>query len=107
MILESEDKALSAVNKMKAGGLHNVFRIADYGLHIYSNILSLVNKVPLSPAGNPWNLIENKASIYDYNKGSCPVSDKLFAKSILLPIPSVLTLDQELGAVEVIKESIK
>lgn len=107
MILESEDKAVSAVNKMKSGGLHNVFRIADYGLHIYSNILSLVNKVPLSPAGNPWDLSENKESIYDYKKGSCPVSDKLFAKSILLPIPSVLTLDQELGAVEVIKESVK
>lgn len=106
VILENEDKALKAVNKMKEGGLHNIFRIADYGLHIYCNIPSLVNKVPLSPAGNPWSLIENKASCYNYNKGSCPKSDELFARSILIPVPSKLTIQQEKDVVELIRSSV-
>ncbi|OHB52440.1 MAG: hypothetical protein A2Y10_10470 [Planctomycetes bacterium GWF2_41_51] len=107
MILENEKKALSAVEKMKAWGLHNVFRIADYGLHIYYNIPSLVNKVPLSEAGNPWCLSENSKSNYNYEKGACPKSDDLFLRSILLPIPSILTPEQEKSAVAVIKEALK
>ena len=35
MVFENEQKALTVTEKMKEGGLHNVFRIADYGLHIY------------------------------------------------------------------------
>ena len=106
MILDSENAALKSVEKMKKGGLHNVFRIADYGLHMYFNIPSLVNKISLSPAGNPWSLKENSGSIYDYNKGACPFSDELFSRSILLPIPSKLTAEQETGAVEIVKEAI-
>ncbi|MCC6127166.1 MAG: DegT/DnrJ/EryC1/StrS family aminotransferase [Pirellulales bacterium] len=105
-MLENEAKALSAVEKMKAAGLHNVFRIADYGLHIYYNIPSLVGKVPLSPAGNPWSLAENAASAYGYEKGTCPKSDALFARSILLPIPSRLSTEQENAAAEAVKAAI-
>lgn len=107
MILENEKKALSAIEKMKAGGLHNVFRIADYGLHIYYNIPALVQKVPLSQAGNPWKLKENAECKCNYDKGVCPVSDDLFARSILLPIPSKLTQEQERGAAELVKEVIE
>lgn len=107
MVLDNEQKAQKAVEKMKAGGLHNVFRIADYGLHIYYNIPSLVKKVPLSPAGNPWNIKENADSVYSYSKGSCPVSDDLFVRSILLPIPSKLTNEQECAAVDIVKEAVR
>jgi len=104
--LEEGDKAVKATKIMKEAGLHNIFRIADYGLHIYYNIPSLVNKVSLSEAGNPWKLSENLKSVYDYSKGSCPASDALFDRSILLPIPSKLTNGQEKAAVEVIKAAI-
>lgn len=107
LTVEDESKALSAVAKMKEFGLHNVFRIADYGLHIYYNIPSLVNKVPLSPAGNPWSLAENAKSIYDYGKGACPRSDALFARSILLPIPSRLTTEQEDAAAAAVKAALE
>lgn len=106
MILGDENKAVAAAGKMKAAGLHNIFRVADYGLHIYYNIPSLINKVPLSPAGNPWNLTENQACVYNYKKGACPRSDDLFARSILLPIPSKLTIEQERQAVEVVKSAV-
>jgi dTDP-4-amino-4,6-dideoxygalactose transaminase len=106
MILDNEDKALKTVTAMKEQGLHNVFRISDYGLHMYYNIPSLVDKVPLSPAGNPWKLAENSLSIYEYIKGACPKSDDLFRKSILLPIPSILTREQEKVAAKIIKRSL-
>ncbi len=107
LILESEAGAKKTVEQMKEQGLHNVFRLADYGLHIYYNIPSLVNKIPVSPAGNPWNLKENAQSTCKYDKGTCPASDALFARSVLIPIPSCLTPDQEKAAGEIIKTSVK
>jgi 8-amino-3,8-dideoxy-alpha-D-manno-octulosonate transaminase len=106
LYVDSSEKAISAVAKMKESGLHNVFRIADYGLHIYYNIPALVDKVPLSPAGNPWSLAENAKSAYSYSKGACPTSDALFERSILLPIPSRLTPEQEEGAAAIVKEAV-
>ncbi|MDD5697469.1 MAG: DegT/DnrJ/EryC1/StrS family aminotransferase [Victivallaceae bacterium] len=106
IILEDEKTTLAAVEKMKRNGLHNIFRIADYGLHIYFNIPALVNKTPLSPSGNPWNLCANKDSDYDYSKGACPQSDKLFSRSILIPVPSCLTAEQEERAAQIISEAV-
>ena len=100
------EKAMAAVAKMKESGLHNVFRIADYGLHIYYNIPSLVGKVSLSPAGNPWSLAENAESVYSYDKGTSPQSDALFERSILVPIPSRLTPEQEEAAAKAIKAAV-
>jgi hypothetical protein len=77
--------------------------LAEYGYHIYSNIPQLVNKVPLSPAGNPWHLPQNQESVYDYARGACPRSDDLFARAILLPIPSRLTLAQENQAASILR----
>jgi len=104
--LESEEQALRAVKDLKAAGLHNVFRIADYGLHIYYNIPSLVNKVALSPAGNPWSHEANRDSIHTYDRGACPASDALFARSVLLPVPSHLTPEQEAGAAEIVQQAV-
>ena len=106
LMLETEAKAVSVTAKMKELGLHNVFRIAEYGLHIYYNITPLVQKVPLSPAGNPWNLEANRGLARDYRKGACPRSDDLFSRSILVPVPSKLTPDQEEGAAAVIREAV-
>ncbi len=107
MMLDNEEKALNVAKKMKEAGLTSCHRVADYGLHIYSNILSLINKVPLSSAGNPWSLKENAESIYDYTKGACPRSDELFARSIVLPVPSCLTEELEKQAVDIITGAMK
>jgi dTDP-4-amino-4,6-dideoxygalactose transaminase len=107
MLLESEARAVAVTAKMKAAGLHNVFRISEYGLHIYYNIPSLVNKVPLSPAGNPWTLPHNSLSVYNYAKGACPTSDALFARAVLLPIPSRLTAEQEVAAAATIQQAVE
>jgi dTDP-4-amino-4,6-dideoxygalactose transaminase len=106
LLLESEAQAAAAAARMKAAGLHNVFRIAEYGLHIYFNIPALVGKAPLSPAGNPWNLPENGKSVYNYAKGACPKSDALFARAVLLPIPSRLTETQEEAAADAVRQAV-
>lgn len=106
LILGSESKARGAEAKMRTSGLHNVFRISDYGLHIYYNIPMLVDKIPLSPAGDPWNLPKNAGSVYDYSKGACPQSDDLFSRSIIVPIPSRLTEEQETAAAGAIREAV-
>jgi dTDP-4-amino-4,6-dideoxygalactose transaminase len=106
MLFDTPAAAASVTKAMKAAGLHNVCLVAEYGLHIYSNIPALVNKVPLSPAGNPWSLPQNTASVYTYAQGTCPRSDALFARAVLLPVPSRLTKQQEEAAAQIVREAV-
>jgi 8-amino-3,8-dideoxy-alpha-D-manno-octulosonate transaminase len=106
LILETEAKAIRATAQLTEAGLSGACRLADYGLHIYSNVPQLVNKVPLSPAGNPWSLPQNQDSVRDYAKGACPQSDALFARSVIIPIPSRLTSEQENQAAAAIKAAV-
>jgi 8-amino-3,8-dideoxy-alpha-D-manno-octulosonate transaminase len=102
LVLENEARAMRVADRMQAAGLATAARVADYGMHIYYNVPQLVAKVPLSAAGNPWSLSQNKHSRYQYRKGTCPQSDDLFARSIVLPIPSRLTRAQENAAAKII-----
>jgi len=95
LILPDEATVLRTVADLTSAGLGSLWRTADYGMHVYYNIPQLVEKTPLSPAGNPWSLPQNAQSVYDYGKGACPVSDDLFARSIIVTIPSRLSQEQE------------
>lgn len=75
-------------------GVSNVV-MTDWGLHLYYNITSLVQKTSVDARGFPWKLAENAGSKVCYEKGTCPVADSLFERSILLPIPSCLTTRDE------------
>lgn len=75
-------------------GVSNVV-MTEWGLHLYYNIVSLVDHRSGDIAGFPWKLVENSALRMKYDKGSCPVADGLFERSILLPIPSCLTVKDE------------
>ncbi|MBI2497814.1 MAG: DegT/DnrJ/EryC1/StrS family aminotransferase [Opitutae bacterium] len=106
MILEQAEIAKLLLGRLRESGFGNAHRIADYGLHNYANIPALVNKTPLSAAGNPWSSRENRASVYDYHRGACPRSDGLFERSVLIPIPSRLTPEQEAEAVRLIRQML-
>jgi len=95
LTFEDESRAVNVTQRLTDNGVENVFHLSEYGLHIYHNIRSLVGKVPLSPAGNPWSLPQNAESVYEYTKGACPVSDDLFERSVIITIPSRLNVDQE------------
>lgn len=69
--------------------------MTDWGFHLYTNNISLVNKTSIDGRGFPWKLAENAGLGKDYRKGACPQADSLFERSILLPIPSCLTEHDE------------
>lgn len=73
-----------------AQGVNDIV-MTQWGLHIYYNIPSLVHKTGVDKRNSPWSLIENKDSHTAYGKGTCPVADSLFERTILLAIPSCLT----------------
>jgi dTDP-4-amino-4,6-dideoxygalactose transaminase len=75
-------------------GVSNIV-MTDWGLHLYYNIASLVGKTSVDSRGFPWKLAVNAGLGQDYSKGACPVADDLFARSILLAIPSCLTKRDE------------
>jgi dTDP-4-amino-4,6-dideoxygalactose transaminase len=71
-------------------GISNIL-MTEWGFHLYYNIASLVQMTSVDRAGFPWNLSENAGLRTQYAKGTCPVADSLFERSILLAIPSSLT----------------
>jgi len=72
-------------------GVSNIV-MTDWGLHVYYNIPSLVHKAGIDKANSPWSLEANKQSQTEYRKGACPCADGLFERSVLLPIPSILSM---------------
>jgi 8-amino-3,8-dideoxy-alpha-D-manno-octulosonate transaminase len=73
-----------------AQGVSNVV-MTDWGLHLYTANVSLVQKASVDSHGFPWKLAENAGLGGGYDKGTCPVADSLFERSILIAIPSCLT----------------
>ena len=88
-----------------ADAVSNVI-LADYGLHIYSNIPSLTRKVGTDRSGAPWNLDRNRQSVYDYGHGCCPVADSLFRQTQLLTIPACLTGSDEKDVIDAFSDSL-
>jgi dTDP-4-amino-4,6-dideoxygalactose transaminase len=75
-------------------GISNIM-MTEWGLHLYYNIASLVNRTSVDKRGFPWELAENAGLRIQYEKGTCPVADDLFERSVLLAIPSSLTARDE------------
>jgi 8-amino-3,8-dideoxy-alpha-D-manno-octulosonate transaminase len=75
-------------------GMSNVV-MTEWGLHVYYNITSLVERRSVDGSGFPWRLPENAALAQRYGKGTCPTADSLFERSIIISIPSCLTGQDE------------
>jgi dTDP-4-amino-4,6-dideoxygalactose transaminase len=101
-----QSRAVRTAQHLTDGGIENVFHLSEYGLHIYHNIRSLVEMIPLSPAGNPWSLPQNTGRTCAYAKGTCPMSDDLFGRSIIVTIPSRLTEQQEQDIAQAIRSAV-
>lgn len=102
-LMPDRAQAERATQRLVEAGIHNAKHLAKYGLHLYYNIPGLVNKTPLSSAGDPWKLAQNAKSRTSYRKGTCPASDALFERGVMVPIPSRLTRRQEAQAVAAIR----
>ena len=75
-------------------GLSNIV-MSNWGLHLYSNNGSLLHRASTDTRGFPWKLAENSESHPGYGRGTCPAADSLFERSIIIAIPSCLTLRDE------------
>ena len=78
----------------ETGGVSNIV-MTDWGLHLYYNHLSLVRRTGLA-----WQLAENQPLVHSYAKGTCPVADGLYERSVLLAIPSCLSEQDERDIIE-------
>lgn len=78
--------------------------LSEYGLHVYHNIRALVEKLSHSPEGFPWTHPANVPLVRDYERGALPRTDRLLAQSVLLPMPSNLTAEQESEYISVFRE---
>ena len=92
--LKVRDALLAEGIRTGAQGVSNIV-MTGWGLHLYYNNPSLVNRASVDGKGFPWNLPANSESATEYGKGLCPVADSLFERSILIPIPSCLTTRDE------------
>lgn len=87
-------------------GLSDVL-MTDWGLHLYSKNTSLVQMTSTDGRGFPWCLAENKDLRKRYAKGTCPVADSLFERSMLLAIPSCLTEQDENDIIEAFRKVLR
>lgn len=71
-------------------GVSNIL-LTQWGLHVYYNNRNLRTRSSVDGRGFPWNLPENQGLGGNYQKGACPAADRLFERSILLPLPPCLT----------------
>ncbi len=76
------------------------------GLHIYYNCSNLVKKLPVLPGGFPWNQPENKGD-YHYEKGTCPATDSILARSVGMSIPPDLSPLHRQARVEALNLAFK
>ena len=96
LTFETREKSLSFVRGLRASGIVAAkdgmypIHMDDWGLHLYFNVPSLVNKCGISVT-TPWHLSENVASIVEYNKGACPNLDSLADRTAIICISPVLT----------------
>ena len=74
-------------------GIGNV-RMTDWGMHIYYNNVSLIEKHGVNSAGRPWSDPLNEwAKDIDYHKGLLPQMDDLIDRTCLITVSPQLTED--------------
>lgn len=96
-VLPTRAQSLAFVAALRAegivadkGGLYPI-HMDDWGLHLYYNVASLVNKRSVSGL-SVWQLAENRASSnVSYEKGTCPHLDDLISRTVICCVASVLT----------------
>jgi 8-amino-3,8-dideoxy-alpha-D-manno-octulosonate transaminase len=81
--------------------------LTEWGLHLYYNNLSLQYRSSIDGKGFPWNLPANSQAPTDYARGLCPVADSLFERSLLLAVPSCLTVRDEDDIIEAFSKILR
>lgn len=98
-VLPTREQSLRFTEALRAegivaakGGMYPI-HMDQWGLHLYYNVPSLVNKRGVGRV-SPWAMAENAGSAgVRYAKGTCPTLDDLFSRTMLMCIASNLEED--------------
>ena len=91
--------------RVKEGGLNPV-HMTGWGLHIYFNVASLVNKKSICGHHAVWELEENEwAKGYEYHKGTLPVLDSYVERTVLFCVPSSIPEEQKTFILEAFRKT--
>ena len=88
---EDVDTFLEISKKYFINNELKLYRLSDFGCHVYYNCTNLVEKYDVLPNGWPWNTTDKD---YHYDKGTLKKSDVLFEKTIGIKLPGGLNDDQ-------------
>jgi len=92
--------------RVREGGFYPV-HMTDWGLHIYFNVPSLVNKRSICGHHSVWELEANSwGKDYSYVKGSCPALDSYVERTVIFCIASKLSEEQKVFIKEAFKNSL-
>lgn len=77
-------------------GTHPWF-LHDFEIHVYYNIVPLVEKYPITASGCPWSCPKNLSHTrHNYCRGTLPHLDELLITSVGFHVPSQLSSDHEI-----------
>ncbi|MBN1417776.1 MAG: DegT/DnrJ/EryC1/StrS family aminotransferase [Planctomycetes bacterium] len=102
--LPDEVEAQRLANELAVRGIVASW-LRMYGLHIYSNIRALVERRSNSPDGFPWTHPANAGSHYEYGPGALPRTDDLFARGVVVAVPSRMTAEDEQAFIDAFREA--
>jgi len=98
LTFEQRENSLEFVKKLRESGIvadkdgMYPIHMDNWGLHLYYNVPSLVNKCGISKT-SPWQLSENASSQVEYGKGTCPNLDSLAERTVIICVAPVLTVN--------------
>ncbi len=79
----------------------------NYGLHVYYNVKALVERRSNAADGWPWTHPSNAPLVRQYGRGTLPKTDEFLAHGVSLPVPSLMTLEQEREYVALFREGCR
>jgi len=105
LTLQEPQAAKIFADVLKDEGIPGANYLPEYGLHIYYNIKSLVEKRSNSPDGFPWTHPANRNLLRDYGPGALPQTDALLARSLIFSVPSCLSQEDEDDMIKIIHKA--
>jgi 8-amino-3,8-dideoxy-alpha-D-manno-octulosonate transaminase len=103
-MLDASETAQRLAREGQARGM-TCSHLPAYGLHIYYNLKSLVEKRSNCTDGFPWTHPANQSLVRDYSKGTLPRTDEYLNRGVVFAVPSKLTPEQEQDYIEAFKEA--
>ena len=92
--------------RVREGGFYPV-HMTDWGLHIYYNVPSLVNKRSICGHHSVWELEANSwGRNYSYDRGSLPVLDSYVERTVIFCIASKLNEEEKSAIRKAFRDSL-